>query len=235
MKQILTFFLLFLLAFNSLGQSRIIGIKAGISKNNIRMNYLNPNNSFNKGIDYKTKSLDGFVFGLSYDYIKLNKFTYGAELLFERKGFSEEIIFTDVNGTSYLTKDIKYKYDFISLPIKIGYISTKKLFVVANIGFIPAIFSKCQTVFPLIKMQNSEPVYVGDTTFNNNSVVSTFDIAAMAELGGGYKLTEKISINALYRYQHSFSSFYRGSYFLDPGNYFSGVVSFGLKYRLKGK
>lgn len=81
----LLFFLCFTLT--ATGQSHFIGVKGGYSWTNIATDAF---------AIHKTQP--GFSFGLTYDFVTGKKFSFGSELLYEKRGYTNELIITDDQG-----------------------------------------------------------------------------------------------------------------------------------------
>ncbi|MDQ3395163.1 MAG: PorT family protein [Bacteroidota bacterium] len=211
------FFALF--ALKAEGQSHLIGLRSGLNwakiTNEIVLN----------------DHIKGFSGGITYEYLMPNNFSLGAELAYLRRGFSDKIILTDFsNKITYEYLPI-HLYDFITLPLKTGFNTGGRVYGFANIGIVPSILLNTQ-----FKMIGYSPYHTDFDAMSKEIFRNTpkFDLAGLAEIGGGYKLQGNFQLFASFTYQHSFRlqpkdrsfSFYR---YL---RYTGKIASVGIKYNL---
>lgn len=200
------------------GQNHLIGMKGGISWTNvISDNYFSDN-------DYR----NGFAGGLTYEYEFNKKYHIGADLLYAQKGFANDILFVDENGNPLGEKSTSdFNYNYLSLPIKGGFSIGNNLVGFLNIGVVPSLLIKAETITPTFENIDGE-------TFDVTDKVTEFDFGAMAEIGASYKLKEQFLLFTSFAYQHSFTSIANENYFADGKvNHHGMTWSIGLKYALK--
>jgi len=95
-------------------QKHYFGIKSGINISNINSHQYILLHEVNR---------KGFNGGLTYNYRLKSRFDFGVDLLFIQKGFATNLIYTNYFGEPTGEKHkIKYNYDYISLPIKSGFL-----------------------------------------------------------------------------------------------------------------
>jgi hypothetical protein len=221
MKKIILIILIFTTYYVS-GQNHYIGAFGGVNLTNINESH------FIMGHHNRL----GFNAGLTYEYFFKNRISIDAEICYTLRGFTKEIIYTSDTGKPIGDKNnIQYNYDYISLPIKSGYTLGKKVFGFAKLGIIPAILINANTIFPLdqsSKLLNSD--------IDISDYVTRFDLAGMAELGGGYQFKESFCLFIAISYQNSFTTITNPDYFSDGKAYHYGMsFNLGLKCALKKK
>ena len=88
------------------GQNHFVGIKSGVSWTNINS-------------DNNNDSRIGFSAGLSYELFLKEHFSFGADIIYNQRGFSNTITFRDEYGNATGQKGtFKSNYDYLSIPIK---------------------------------------------------------------------------------------------------------------------
>ena len=202
-------------------QNNLIGIKGGIDWTNIQ--------TTNQYIDhtFKTEASGG----LTYDYFITKRFSVGADLLYLKRGYNSNLIFTDNVGNPLNVDALTaFKFNYLALPIKIGFNMGNKLFAFANIGICPSYIVDARIVIP---QTDSKGNITGEYTSNVTSKVTKFELSGIAELGCGYTLKDKYSIYASCMYQKSFTNIDNKDFFNDSKikNY-GFLFSLGVKYSL---
>jgi hypothetical protein len=205
------------------GQDNFIGIKGGYSLTNIATNAF---------AIHETQP--GFSFGLTYDFVTKKNLLFGAEFLYEKRGYTNELIFTDNQGNPTGEKySIPIHYIYFALPIKFGYSVGKKFFGFASIGVCPALLQKATVTYPTFNYP--EGTYKGDTTYFFSNP-SEFDISGLAEIGCGYSITNRFTIATSFRYQYSFTSLTDENYFKNYYiNNYGMTLRLGIKFNLTYK
>lgn len=203
------------------GQNHLIGIKGGGNSTNIT------SNNFVTQHDNRT----GLSAGLTYEYLFKKHFSVGADFIYNQRGFTNDIIFTDdfgnPTGEKYTTK---FNYDYVSLPIKTGFNIGNKLFGFTNIGVIPSLLVNAKSIFPTF---NADGKLSGNETFDVTNRVSKFDFAGIAEIGAGYKFKNRFWFFTSFAYQYSFTTITNSEYFSNSKIRHNGItLSIGLKCAL---
>jgi hypothetical protein len=103
------------------GQNHLIGVKGGVNSTNIT------SSNFISQSDSRT----GPTAGLTYEFLFKKHFSIGADLIYNQRGFTNDLVFTDnlgnPTGEKYTTT---FDYDYVSLPIKTGFnIGTKAIWI----------------------------------------------------------------------------------------------------------
>ena len=203
------------------GQNHLVGVKGGVNWTNITTsNFVNQH-------DFRT----GISAGLTYEYLFKKHFSVGADLIYNQRGFTNDIVFTDnlgnPTGEKYTTK---FNYDYVSLPIKTGFNIGNKFYGFTNIGVIPSLLVDAKTVSPTF---NTDGKVTGNETFDVTNRVSKFDLAGLIEIGGGYKFKGRYWLFTSFSYQHSFTTITNSDYFANSKIRHNGMaLTIGLKCAL---
>lgn len=215
---------LFILSISTLkvaGQNHLIGVKGGVNSTNITSsNFLSQNNS-----------RTGLTAGLTLEVIIKKHFSIGADLIYNQRGFTNDIVFTDnlgnLTGEKYTAT---FNYDYVSLPMKTGFNIGTKLYGFTNIGVIPSLLVNARTTTPTF---DTDEKFTGNETIDMTSRVSKFDFAGLVEIGGGYKLNGRYWLFTSFSYQHSFTTITNSDYFANSKMRHNGMnLTIGLKCAL---
>jgi len=220
MKQIFLI-ILTITTFKVAGQNHLFGVKGGVNWTNITTsNFVNQH-------DFRT----GISAGLTYEYLFKKYFSVGADLIYNQRGYTNDIVFTDNLGNPTGEKyTINFNYDYVSLPIKTGFNIGNKFYGFTNIGVIPSLLVDAKTVTPTF---NTVGKVTGNETFDVTSRVTKFDFAGLAEIGGGYKFKNRYWLFTSFAYQYSFTTFTNSEYFSNSKIRHNGMtLTIGLKCAL---
>jgi hypothetical protein len=203
------------------GQNHFIGVKGGLNSTNIT------SSNFLSQIDSRT----GLTAGMTYEYLFKKHFCIGADLIYNQRGFTNDIVFTDNLGNPTGEKHTtKFNYDYVSLPIKTGFNIGNKLYGFTNIGVIPSLLVDAKTTTPTFDTNGK---LTGNETFDMTNRVSKFDLAGLIEIGGGYKFKERYWLFTSFSYQHSFTTITNSDYFTNSKIRHNGMaLIIGLKCAL---
>lgn len=216
MKRPILFVLLLLAFLNVNAQSHLLGIQGNLSWTNVS----------SKTIFESAQSQNKISGGITYEYFINDLVSLGSGLSYEQRGFYQESFL--VSGEAF---PFSYRFDYLSLPIKIGsYTSNNGFFGFAKAGLVPSYLIKAETAVPMIGEENN----LTDTqTVAVTKDVSAFDLAGLAELGGGYKASNRIWVTGSISYQHSLSSITNANFFSGENVRHQGLgVNLGLLYGL---
>lgn len=213
----LGFVFVILMSLSSYSQEHLIGIKGGFNLSNINTQ------GFLDGSD----NYMGFIGGLTYEFQMKNRLSLGADLLYDRRGFKTDIVFTnDLGVATGETMTISYLFNYVSLPIKVGYKMGDKLKALVNVGLVPAYLLKAQNHFPA-------SIYSEETTMELTDGVTDFDLAALIEIGGEYTLKEKFVVFTNLGFKYSLTDHTNSEYFDGEGMYHYALSWFaGVKYKI---
>ena len=218
------YILLFIVTITTLkvaGQNHFIGLKGGVNSTNITSsNFFSP-----------TDSRKGLTAGLTYEYLFKKQCSVGADLIYNQRGFTSDVVFTDNLGNPTAEKSTTtFNYDYVSLPIKTGFNIGTKLYGFTNIGVIPSLLVDAKTTTPTF---DADAKYTGNETFDVTNRVSKFDFAGQVEIGGGYKLNGRYWLFTSFSYQHSFTTITNSDYFANSTIRHNGMaLTIGLKCAL---
>ena len=214
------------ISMNVFGQVQLIGIQGGV----------NMTNQSSPNIFKDSKFRTGIIGGLNYEFIFKSKYSLGADLLYSQKGFNDKMIFVDDNGNpTGITSDLKYYYDYLSLPLKIGYSSGDKLKGFVKIGICPSVLLKAEMTTPKV---NNNGNYIGNETTDATNNASKLDLGGLIELGAGYGLNNTLDLFSSITYNHSLTTFSnsKNDYFSDAKmRHYGFSLAMGIKYKLEGK
>ncbi|MDL2308266.1 PorT family protein [Bacteroidales bacterium OttesenSCG-928-B11] len=171
-----------LISLTANAQTHQIGIKSGINFSSVLMK---PDFDGNK---FKC----GYMGGITYNYQFANGFGVGADLLYSRKGYKQELFLTDVLGDIIGDLAYFYHYDYLSIPLKASYQLGNKLFCNFSIGIVPSI--------AVGRSFESNPA---TPTLYHNPSLKAFDLGALVEIAGGYTFKEKYTLYAAFAYDQS--------------------------------
>lgn len=201
------------------GQTHLIGVKGGTNWMDIT------SANFLSQTDYKK----GITSGLTYEYLFKSHFSVGTDLIYNQRGFTNDVVFTDYFGNQIGDKRTAiYKYDYLSLPIKVGFNIGTTFYGFTNIGFIPSVLMMASSMSPTL--------YNGSESVDVTSRVSKFDLAGFAEIGGGYKFKNSMWLYTSFAYLHGFTTITNSAYFPSSAIRHKGMtLTVGVKFALSKK
>ena len=200
------------------GQNHFIGLKSGINWTTVKWDHSNdPSNK-----------RTGFNGGLTYQYIINNNFSVGLDMLYDQKGFKNNIIAINPSGEPIGPKaEIDFNYDYLSFPIKMGYSIGNTILGFINLGVVPAFIVNAETIVATFDQSK---------TIDHTNLVTSFDLGGLVEVGGSYAVLDRLLITTSIAYQHSFNTLSNSDYFSDSNmKHYGMTLSIGVKYALKNK
>ena len=206
---------------SALAQKHYVGLKGGLSSTNIL------SSNFFTESDAKL----GLNAGLTYDFIFKDHLTFGAELMYNQRGFKDYLIIFDElglpTGESFTTQ---FSYDYVSVPLKIGVHSGNRLSGFANIGIIPSYLVQAKTVVPAFDANGK---LLGNDISDVSDRVSNFDFAGLLEIGGAFQVNSSFQIFTALAHQRSLTTITNANYFANStmkhrATWFSVGVRCGL-------
>ncbi|MDP1727871.1 MAG: hypothetical protein Q8M15_13885 [Bacteroidota bacterium] len=203
-------------------QNNYIGIKGGLNLTNVFVK-----STFNDKV-YKM----GYSGGMTYETIFKNNFSLCINLQYNQLGFGNYFIFEDsidpVKGSIPGTggrKILFFNYDYLTLPVKVGYYFGGHFFGFGYFGVTPSY---------LIAAKTNVEGY--PTSTDNTNAVTKFDIGGQIELGCGFEIKKRYAIYSSILYQQSFTTLSNSKYWHDSNiRNFGFIASVGLKYNLTKK
>jgi opacity protein-like surface antigen len=191
------------------------------------MAFSNISHDFIKNSDYRK----GISAGLNYEFQFSDHWLIGADLLFVQKGYNSEIIFTDQDGVVIGSAATKDHYDYLSLPLKAGYVIGKKIKGYAKIGISTSMVLKAESITPDYYGYWQQ---TGDYVVDYTGKAKRIDMGGIIEFGAGYEFSGRFRINLLTSYNHSFTSVTGPDFFKsETMKHRSFNISLGLEYKLK--
>lgn len=195
------------------GQNHLFGVKGGANITN---------DKFNDPLHFETKNNVSYIRGLTYEYLLNKHFSLGAELLYDKRGWNADVPTFDEFGNPGKTLTNREDFTYLSLPLKVGYSIGGKLYGFMSTGVIPARLLSCKV---------TQPIENGGAVYDAYSEIKNYDIAALVELGGGYKIKDRIRLFSSFTYQHSLitASVPQDEYSLELTHY-GMSLTIGIKY-----
>lgn len=176
MKAIILF-ILSLTTLQVVAQNHLIGIRGGASWTNVTSISLRNLQDYRQGVSG----------GLSYEYFLKNNISIGADAIYNQRGFTDG--FRMDNGNEV---NVSYNMDYLSVPMKAGFYDIRnKLFGFAKAGVIPSLLVNAK-----VSQTGTEPYDVTNSS-------KKFDLAGLVEVGGGYKIVDRLWLTASFVYQQS--------------------------------
>jgi hypothetical protein len=199
-------------------QNHLIGIKSGIAWTNV-----------NSDIFKQSGFRHTIPVGITYEYFLKQRFSIEADLLYTQRGFT-----TDFANPNNEKAELKFNYDYLTLPLKAVFTDFQvkhKLLAFVKIGLVPALLAHAATTMPALDTVGR---VTGNETVDITSRVSKFDLAGLVEIGGGYKLEERLWLTTSFQYQHSLTSITAREYFANHNiRHYGLTVQLGLKWALQ--
>jgi hypothetical protein len=163
-----------LFAFSAAAQTpyRQFGIKAGMNISNVKTDVPS----------YTTKDIIGGNLSVTYDRVHFRFLTVGGEFNWVQRGFTFPIIMTDSVGTTLGVADLRNKFNYFSVPLKLGVQFGNRVYIFGNAAFIPGYLLKAVSEVPVV----DENGQVLDYTWQDASnTAAQFDLSTQIEVGIG--------------------------------------------------
>lgn len=221
MKKQLLFIILTVTTLNLTGQNDLIGLNVGLNSTNTSSDFLSSTNYAKTGLSA----------GLTYEHLFKRHLIFGTDLIYNQRGFKDDVIFYDIEGNPTSEKyTTKYNYNYVSLPLKLGFTFGKKLYGFTHFGVIPSFLVNANTIVPTF---DSNANRHGEETFDVTYRVSKFDFAGLFEIGASYPLNETYLFFASFSYQRSLTTLTNANYFANSTIKMYGMaLNLGVKYAL---
>lgn len=219
--RILFSFCLLIYSFGLNAQGQFLGFKGGLSWTDIT------SSNFLKDRDFRF----GNTFGLTYDSRIKDHLTYGIELIYNQRGFSSKLNLNEIYGGQEAKNDkLEFNYNYISLPIKVGFDYGHRLFALAHLGLAPSVLIKAQESLPTIIV---DTIVIPSKLTNVTGRANRFDLAAILDLGAGYKLYNNSFVFASFSFLRSLTSI-TNKYYYEGRNikHYGFMFNVGLKFEL---
>lgn len=216
--------LLLLFSISSFAQNHYLGAQFGLSSSSL----------YGKHIDDNAGFIKTFSTGLTYDYKMKNGVLLGSGLLYERKGFQNwfNTLGMDYNSAYGFPGSI-VNYNYLGLPLKVGYQIGRKWTGYFYLGLVPAYLLDAN--YKLGKQAG--PFAPVEVKYDITDEVNRFELSGLFELGSAYKLNDKwvLFLNASYLLGLTpVDKDYKDYEDSTPKNHRFNV-SLGVKYALKSE
>jgi hypothetical protein len=151
---------------------RQFGIKAGMNISNVKTDVPS----------YTTKDILGGSLSLTYDRVHFRFLTVGGEFNWVQRGFTFPITLTDSVGTTLGVADLRNKFNYFSVPLKLGVQFGNRVYIFGNAAFIPGYLLKAVSEVPVVD-ENGQVI---DYTWQDASnTAAQFDLSTQIEVGIG--------------------------------------------------
>jgi len=170
------------------------------------------------------------LLGISYTNMLKEKLSLGFDLFYNARGFTQVSEITNEFGDPIPDYNREFKFEYLSMPIKLGYNLGNKIYGFGNIGVVPSFLLNSSSRVPSLFTSQGVLTYrIDDIT----SISRRYDVGGLFELGGGVKF-ETIWTYLSLGYQPSiigiFNSDESGTPYVSMHSLF---LSFGIRYVIK--
>lgn len=155
-----------------------LGLKAGFNISNVKTNIPS----------YSTKDIIGGNLSITYDRVHFRFLTVGGEFNWMQRGFTNSIIVTNAAGLSIGAANLRNKFNYFSVPLKIGVQLGGRLYIFGNAAIIPGYLLKAVTEIPIVDENGQITDYAWEDTA---SEVARFDLSTQIEVGIGVTKAER--------------------------------------------
>jgi len=223
-----------IVAIGGQAQNHLIGIKTGINLSNVSQELIN------------TSTLEGFSGGITYTTIQKGHLMLGTDVLYNQRGFRTDLNFDvpgfeipgfDIAGwefegfeweginTGFALRNVTYRNEYVSVPIKVGYIGGGRFKGYAQVGAVPSFLVSSKIDIPIFLLP--------DVEIDTKRVTNDVDWAGMLEAGFMYQLSQGTSFTGSVNYQRSLTPQYTGWVDRFNDSYGRNVnISLGLAFQL---
>ncbi len=127
---------------------------------------------------YTTKDILGGSLSVTYDRVHFRFLTVGGEFNWVQRGFT----LTDSVGTTLGVADLRNKFNYFSVPLKLGVQFGNRVYIFGNAAFIPGYLLKAVSEVPVVD-ENGQVI---DYTWQDASnTAAQFDLSTQIEVGIG--------------------------------------------------
>jgi hypothetical protein len=166
--------------FNASAQKpyRQFGFKAGMNISNVNADLST----------YNTKDIVGGSVSLTYDRVRLRFLTIGGELNLVQRGFSTPVTLTDSMGTQLGVAELRNKFNYFSLPVKIGVQLGNRAYIFGNVAFVPGYLLKAISETPVVDATGQIIDYTWEDVTHT---AAQFEMSTQVEAGIGVTKARK--------------------------------------------
>lgn len=194
-----SFFLCLLLAAATTthAQNNFLGIKGGFTATSAHVDF------YNGGV---TGSRNGFAAGITYEHLFKSGLSLSADLLYSQRGYKTSFSYDGLptnNGAARkpgFISNVLNTYNYLTLPLRGGFNFGNTFYGFVNAGLVPALILHSEAPYFVYDI-NGPLVQQGtrDVTDKRN----LFDLALIAEAGGGYCFSNESRAFIAASYQQS--------------------------------
>ena len=161
-------------AFSAVAQTpyRQFGIKAGMNISNVKTDVPS----------YTTKDIIGGNLSVTYDRVHFRFLTVGGEFNWVQRGFTFPITVTDSVGTTLGVADLRNKFNYFSVPVKLGVQFGNRVYIFGNAAFIPGYLLKAVSEVPVV---DGSGQIIDYTWQDASNTAAQFDLSTQIEVGVG--------------------------------------------------
>ena len=160
---------------------RQFGIKAGMNISNVKTDVPS----------YTTKDIIGGNLSVTYDRVHFRFLTVGGEFNWVQRGFTFPITVTDSVGTTLGVADLRNKFNYFSVPVKLGVQFGNRVYIFGNAAFIPGYLLKAVSEVPVV----DESGQIIDYTWQDASnTAAQFDLSTQLEVGIGISKAKRFKL-----------------------------------------
>jgi hypothetical protein len=163
-----------LCSFNAKAQTpyRQFGIKAGMNISNVNSDIPS----------YTTKDIIGGNLSVTYDRVHMRFLTVGGEFNWVQRGFTNPLTITDSVGTVLGLADLRNRFNYFSVPLKLGVQFGNRVYIFGNAAFIPGYLLKAISEVPVVDGNGQIIDYTWQDATNT---AAQFDLSTQIEVGIG--------------------------------------------------
>ena len=163
-----------ILTFSAAAQTpyRQFGIKAGLNIANVNTNLSG----------YTTKDIAVGSVSLTFDRVHFRFLTVVGEFNLVQRGYSNSIMLTDSVGTQLGIADIRNKFNYFSVPLKLGVQLGNRAYVFGNVAFVPGYLLKAIAETPVLDASGQIIDYTWQDATSN---AAQFELSTQIEVGVG--------------------------------------------------
>ena len=192
---------------------RQFGIKGGMNISNVNTNLSS----------YTTKDIIGGNLSLTYDRVHFRFLTVGGEINIVQRGFQS----FDSIVASQSVASIRYKFNYFSVPLKLGVQFGNRAYVFGNVAFVPGYLLKAIAETPVLDASGQ----IIDYTWQDaTSTSAQFELSTQIEVGIGVTKAKRYKFYVSAAKQQGWTNL-----FDDPASAFDFksvgiIISTGMKF-----
>jgi hypothetical protein len=210
MKKFVILSILIAVGLTSQSQKSYLGACVGVNQTNIT--------PFNTISSRNPRA--GLVVGIQYQRFLTEHFSLIGEVAYNQRRFSE---YFSTYSYPYVSTvmTIYDNFNYVTVPLKVGYSYGERLYGFANVGVVPAFLISAQSIQSAVTLNG---VYIPRSVHEETNKLNRFDVGGIAQLGVGYRLESGNSIFISATYQQSLTQFATSQYLAYNTSRFVGAA-----------